>query len=55
MDKSSKLVFETNLNIDDQIIYKNLKLLLLDVGDLSSLKQSIQSKNNILDIKRCIL
>lgn len=41
--------------MQESILRKNLRLLLQDVDDLRAIQQSVQSKNNILDIRRCIL
>lgn len=42
-------------DVQEAILRKNLKLLLQDIDDLNTIQQTVQSKNNILDIRRCIL
>jgi hypothetical protein len=54
IDKSTTKEKELNLQDEDKILLKNIKMLLSNIDDLSSLKQQIISKNNIFDIKRCI-
>ena len=54
-NKGEKVVPQDNEPESDTILKKNIKMMLQEVDDLGSIERSIQAKNNILDIKRCIL
>ena len=58
LDKSNKSV-KAIINPDepeaDLILKKNLKMMLQEIDNLASIERAVQAKNNILDIKRCIL
>ena len=54
-NKGEKVVPQENEPESDTILKKNIKMMLQEVDDLGSIERSIQAKNNILDIKRCIL
>ena len=37
------------------MLYKNIKLMLLNMPDLSTIEKNLQSKDLMLDIRECIL
>jgi hypothetical protein len=58
IDKSDKIDRPPvdNQGLDtDLILKKNVKILLQEIDDLGGIERSVQARNNILDIKRCIL
>ena len=64
VDKSNKIeqknrdqlkIKEQEQDIQVTILKKNLRNLLLEIDDIQAIQHLVQSKNNILDIRRCIL
>jgi hypothetical protein len=54
--KSEKVQPQDESDCDsDLILKKNMKIMLQEIDNLGSIERSVQAKNNILDIKRCIL
>lgn len=58
IDKKQKLeIFGEKIeeDVQDAILKKNLKIMLQEIDDLGAIGYLVLSKNNILDIRRCIL
>lgn len=53
--KKEELQVEKSYDTQTLILKRNLRTLLSEIEDLNSIQHLVSSKNNILDIRRCIL